>query len=184
MSAFSDDLLRASSRLYSRRRGQKGPLKSAYARRSISTAYYALFHFLLDEASVRIVGSHHDLRHRRRMFIRTFSHTGLTTAFGKLKGATVDSSAVDLFRLPATAAGPVATPPFLRQIATAYLDAKAKREDADYNLNEPLTEIDARQLHRRVKRAIDAWKSANTQTDRDFKHAVAILLSLKGQLKS
>ncbi|MDP4023394.1 hypothetical protein Q8W71_12215 [Methylobacterium sp. NEAU 140] len=184
MSTFSDDLLRASSRLLGRRKGQKGPLKGAYVRRSISTTYYALFHFLIDETAGRLVGSGNDLRQRRRLFIRTLSHAGLTTTFGKLKGATIDASVVDLFRLPSVAAGSVPTPPFLQQVATAYLDARAKREDADYNLSEPLSETDARQLRRRVTRAIGAWKAANTASDRDSKHALALLVSLRGQLRS
>jgi hypothetical protein len=183
MSTFSDDLLRAASRLYSRRKGQKGPLKSAYVRRSISTTYYALFHFCLDETALRLIGTSNDLRQRRRLFIRTMSHTGLTVAFGKLKGATVDRSVEDLFRLPGTAPGPIVAPGFVQQLAAAYLDAKAKREDADYNLNEPLSETDARQLRRRVRNAIQSWRGATTQPDRDTKHAVAILLSLKGKLR-
>lgn len=89
---------------------------------------------------MRLVGTSSDLRPMRRAYIRTFTHTGLTTAFGKLKGASLDPSIDILFRRPATPPGPIATPAFIRQIATAYLDAKAKREDADYNLNEPLTQ--------------------------------------------
>ena len=79
--------------------------------------------------------------------------------------------------------GPIPTSHFVQQLATAYLDAKANREDADYNLNEPLSETDARQLRRRVKRAIDRWENAKTPADRDFKHSVAILLALKGKLR-
>ncbi|GJE18100.1 hypothetical protein [Methylobacterium marchantiae] len=183
MSNFSDDLLRAAARLHARRTGQKGPLKSACVRRSISTSYYAIFHFSLDEAALRLIGTSNELRQRRRLFVRTLSHTGLTITYGKLKGATIEKSVEDLFRLPATAAGPISTPAFVQQLATAYLDAKAKREDADYNLSEPLSATDARQLHRRVRRAIRDWKSAASAADRDTKHAVALLLSLKGKLR-
>lgn len=183
MSTFSDDLLRAASRLYYRRKNQRGPLKSAYVRRSISTTYYAIFHFCLDEAALRLVGTNNDLRQRRRLFIRTLSHSGLTVAFGKLKGTTIEKSVEDLFRTPGTPSGPIATPLFVQQLASAYLDAKAKREDADYDLNEPLSETDARQLRRRVVRAIRAWENATTQTDRDTKHVVAILLATKGKLR-
>ena len=183
MSSFSDDLLRASARLYTRRRGQKGPLKSAYIRRSISTTYYAIFHFVLDETAVRLVGAGSDLRQRRRLFIRTLSHAGLSISFAKLKGIVIEKSVEDLFRLPSTPPGAVATPRFVQQLATAYLDAKAKREDADYNLNEPLSATDARQLRRRVVRAIEGWKAATAPLDRDTKHTVAILISLKGKLK-
>ncbi len=132
---------------------------------------------------MRLVGTSSDLRPMRRAYIRTFTHTGLTTAFGKLKGASLDPSIDILFRRPATPPGPIATPAFIRQIATAYLDAKAKREDADYNLNEPLSATDASQLHRRVRLAMQAWEQATTPADRDTKHALALLLSLKGQIR-
>lgn len=183
MSTFGDDLLEAASSLLSRRTGQKGPLKSAYVRRSISTTYYAIFHFCLDEAALRLVGTGGELRQRRRLFIRTLSHSGLTAGFGKLKGATIDRSVEDLFRSPSDAPGPVAVPAFVQQIATAYLTAKAMREDADYNLSAPLSASDARKIRRRVHLALQAWTGANTQADRDAKHAVALLLSLKGRLR-
>ena len=183
MSSFSDDLLRASARLYTRRRGQKGPLKSAYIRRSISTTYYAMFHFVLDEMAVRLVGAGNDLRQRRRLLIRTLSHTGLSSSVAKLKGAVIERSVEDLFRLPSTPLGAVSTPDFVQRLAAAYLDAKAKREDADHNLNEPLSQTDAHQLRRRVIRAIRDWQAATAPPDRDTKHAVAILISLKGKLK-
>ena len=111
------------------------------------------------------------------------SHSGLAATFGKLKAAKIDKSVEDLFRLPTTPMGPVATPVFVQQMATAFLDAKTKREDADYNLNEPVSETDARQLRRRVIRAMTAWESATTPADRDAKHTVAILLSTKGKLR-
>lgn len=183
MSAFSRDLLRAASRLQTRRSGQKGPLKAAYVRRSISTVYYAVFHFILDETAVRLVGASSHLRQRRRIFIRTLSHSGLASTFAKLRGAKIDKTVEDIFRLPATPAGPVNTPQFVQVMATAFLDAKSKREDADYNLNEPVSETDLRQLRRRVIRAMTRWEQATSAADRDAKHAVAILVSLKGRLR-
>ena len=181
MSSFSDDLLSASERLHARRSGQKGPLKSAYVRRSISTTYYALFHFILDEAAIRIVGAGNDLR--QNLFVRTLSHASLSTTFGKLKGDTIDRSVEDLFRPPGSSPGAIATSAFLQQLATAYLDARVKREDADYNLNEPLSETDALRLRRRVIRAIEGWQAATAPSDHDLKHAVAVLLFARGRLK-
>lgn len=183
MSDFSTDLLSAAQQLIERKAGQKGPFRSAFVRRSISTTYYALFHFCLDEATMRLVGTSGDLRQMRRSYARTFTHTGLTVAFGKLRGATIDPTIDVVFRRPGTPPGPIATPAFVQQLATAYLDAKAKREDADYNLNEALSTTDASQVHRRVRRAIEAWEQATTPSDRDIKHAVALLLSLKGQIR-
>lgn len=183
MSDFVEDLLQAADHLCTRRKGQRGPIKTAFVRRSLSTSYYALFHFCLDEAASRLVGSGSALRQRRRLVLRTFSHGGLTTAFDKLKGAHIDRSVADLFQRPSTKPGPIATPDFVRALANTYVDARGKREDADYNLGEPFDKADARQLHNRVASAIRGWQAANTPADRDTKHAVALLLSLKGKLR-
>jgi hypothetical protein len=86
-------------------------------------------------------------------------------------------------RMAAERPGPIATPDFVRALSTTYVDARGKREDADHNLGEPFDEADARQLHNRVANAIRGWQAANTQADRDTKHAVALLLSLKGKLR-
>jgi len=81
-------------------------------------------------------------------------------------------------------AGPLAAAPlFAQNLARAFIDAQTKRESADYDLNEPLSETDARVLRLRVRRAIGNWRAANTSADRDFKHALYILILLKGQLR-
>jgi hypothetical protein len=66
MAAYDEELLEAARRLLVRRKGQRGKLPAARICRSISTSYYALFHFLIDEASLRVVGTGADLRIRRR----------------------------------------------------------------------------------------------------------------------
>jgi hypothetical protein len=68
-------------------------------------------------------------------------------------------------------------------MAAAFSDAQAKRHDADYDLNEALTELDAQNLIARVEREIAAWRAANTAEDRDFKHALCVLMLLKGQIR-
>jgi hypothetical protein len=143
---------------------------------------YALFHFLLEEAGARLVGTHNDLLRRRRILIRSFSHRGITLALNKVKGRNVDPAVEDFLRPPTSGAGLVASPPFAQNIAKTFFDAQAKRHDADYNLNEPLSEADARLLRARVRRAIDTWHVANSVPDKDFKHALCLLMLLKGQL--
>ena len=90
MARFEDELLAVASRLIRRRPGQRGKLSSAQIRRSISTSYYALVHFLLSEAGTRLVGSRNDLRRRRQILARAFTHRGIRTALEKVGGETVD----------------------------------------------------------------------------------------------
>lgn len=180
---FDEELIAAARRLLKRRVGQKGKLPSARVRRSISTAHYALFHFLVEESSRTIVGSHNDLRRRRRTLARAFSHAGLKTALEKVRGRHVDASASELLRPRGITTGVVTVPTYLRETASAFFDAQSKRHDADYDLNKSASELDARLLIARVRRAASAWRAANTTADKDFKHALAILMLLKGQIR-
>ncbi len=182
--AYDDELLDAAGRLLARRSGQRGRLPSARIRRSISTSYYALFHFFLDEVGTRVVGTHNDLRRRRRILGRTITHKGTKATLDKVRGVRADASVEDFLRPPGVALVPVAPPLFVRNLANAFIDAQAKRHDADYDLNKPLSELDARLLRTRARRVIAGWRAANTAADRDFKNALCILILLKGQLRA
>ena len=98
MSAYDEELLKAATRLLARPAGRRGPIGSAYVRRRISTSYYALFHFLLEEVTRRVARTGNGLRGR-------------------------------------------------------------------------------------VRRVIRAWRNADVKADRDFKHALSILILLRGQLR-
>ena len=132
----------------------------------------------------RIVGSHHNLLERRRILARTISHKGLKTALDKVRGNAVDRSVEDFLRPVDGARGRVVPPLFARGLADAFDDAQTKRLDADYDMNKALSELDANSLAERIKRSIDAWRAATSDADRDFKHALCVLMLLRGQLRS
>jgi hypothetical protein len=182
MAQYDQELLDAAQSLLKRRSGQRGRLPSARVRRSVSTTYYALFHFLSDEVTTLVAGTGNDLRVRRRTLARTISHNGLRTALDKIRGARVQQG-VEAFFQSGIQAGPVAPPAFAQSLANAFIDAQKKREGADYDLNEPLSETDARLLRLRVRRVIKSWRAARSRSDRDFKRALAILILLKGKLR-
>jgi hypothetical protein len=183
MPPYDGELLAAAQRLLARRSGQRGKLPDARIRRSISTSYYAIFHFLIEEAGLRLIGSHNDLRRRRRVLARTFTHAGIKTALDKVRGADVDVSVEEFVRWPGAPAGRLQPPLFARNVARAFADAQAKRHDADYDLNKGLSVIDARLTKDRVGAAITDWRSATTAADRDFKDSLCMLMLLKGQLR-
>ncbi len=152
-------------------------------RRSISTTYYALFHFLADEAGLLLVGTDNKFRQRRRILARAFTHSGMKVALSKVRGVIVDLSVEEFFRPVGTRAGSVHPPQFARVVAAAFLDAQSKRNDADYNLNKELSTADAQLLAKKVEEAISAWNDASSMED-DFKHALCLLMLMKGQIKS
>lgn len=182
MASYDEELLLAARLLLVRRSGLRGKLPSARVRRSISTTYYALFHFILDEVGQRVIGTGNDLRVRRRALARTVSHRAIKTAMDKVRGNAVDTSIADFMRV-GPGVGPVVAPAFARNLANVFTDAQAKRHDADYDLNRVLSEADARALRARVRRTIKHWRTARSKPDRDAKHAICALVLLKGQLR-
>jgi hypothetical protein len=183
MSTYDSDLLAVSRRLLARSSGQRGKLPGASIRRSLSTTYYALFHFLVDEAGLRLIGAHNDLRRRRRVLARNFTHAGMRTALEKVRGPQLDISVEDFLRWPGAPEGRLPSPTFAQSLAKAFLDAQTKRHDADYDLNKLLTATDARLTRTRVKDVIREWRSSNSFEDRDFKNGLCMLMLLKGQLR-
>ena len=143
-----------------------------------------MVHWMLEEVGARVVGTRNDLRRRRRILSRAVTHRGIRTTLDKMRGAQVDASVEDFLRSPGVAAGPVTPPPFVRNLANAFADAQTKRHDADYDLNKPLSEADARLLRERTHLVIAGWRVAKTAADRDFKNALCVLIVLKGQLRA
>lgn len=183
MASHDEELIAAANRLLARRSGQRGRLPGARVRRSISTAYYAIFHFVLEDATRNLVGTRNDLRRRRNTLVREFTHEGMRVSLEKVRGANVHSNVAELLRPPGAAVGTVASPVFARTLASAFSDAQAMRHDADYDLNKSLSELDALRLIARVQRATREWRAATGAEARDFKRALSLLLLLKGQLR-
>ena len=108
--SFADDLLEQSFHLSNR---DVGKPKQASLRRAVSTAYYALFHLLIDESvSARAV------ERQRSVLARTFDH-------GKMKS--VCESTLK------TATGGGRTPPELVTVAQNFIRLQDWRHAADYN---------------------------------------------------
>jgi uncharacterized protein (UPF0332 family) len=184
MASYDSELIDTARMLLVRQTGQRGRLSAARLRRSISTSYYALFHFLLEQVALQLLGSTNDVRRRRHVFSRVLTHIGIKSALEKVRKANVDVSIADFMRSGILADGPVATPDFARKMASAFADAQAARHGADYDRNSLVIAENAVQILDRVKEAIDAWNAANSQSDRDFKKALCILVTLKGKLRS
>ena len=138
---------------------------------------------MLDEIGRRIVGTQNGLRVRRRVVARTIGHASIKRTLDKARGGTFDLGILPFISSDVNAV-PLAVPRFVRNLALAFIDAHAKREDADYNLNEELSAADARLLYLRVRRAIRGWREAKAASDKDMKKAICLLIVLKGQLRT
>jgi hypothetical protein len=182
MASFDDELLSAAKLLVKRKKGQKGKLPQARIRRSISTIYYALFHFILAEVGRSVVGATNDVRVRRSALGRTVTHQAIKIALGRVRGRQVEKGFEEFFRYR-LGNGPVNVPDYARQIALTFIDAQSKRHDADYNLEESLGARDVELLQRRVSKVIANWRGANQPSDRDFKKSLCLLVTIGGKLR-
>lgn len=133
MSRYPVEPLAAARHLVARGQRPRGRMPAALVRRSTSTSYYALFHFLLEEATARIVGTAADLLRRRRVTARAFTHTGTRQALERVQKPQVAPGLQTLF-------GVAAPPAFARTIGQLFSRAQEQRREADYGLNAALSE--------------------------------------------
>jgi uncharacterized protein (UPF0332 family) len=155
--SFPDQLLEQARHLAKR---EKTRPRQASLRRAVSTAYYALFHLLISEATKNWKRA--DQRH---VLARAFDH-------GKMKNASEGSKVSKILNvnLPTNHDGE------LRRVADTFIQSQQERFTADYDnatqwtRTQVLSRIDA------VADAFQGWKSI-----RDEPSAQAYLLSFLGK---
>jgi hypothetical protein len=157
MPRYSSELLAQAGMLA--RREPRRP-KQASLRRSISAAYYALFHFLIEEATRLTIGAGHNRNALRQFASRSFVHGKMKTACDEFTKATPKSDALKPF-WPALA---VQGNTDLKTVALNFIDLQEARHEADYNLSRHFTRQDATTATDKTQDAIEAWgrlKAAN-----------------------
>lgn len=120
--------------------------KQASLRRAVSTAYYAVFHLLIHEATSRmgLRGSRREA-HRRAMG-RTFDHGAMKRACRAVHGGTL------------AVLGDLDPPRELRDVAAAFVKLQQRRHDADYDLTEPFSKQQATSEVERAEVAFTDWR--------------------------
>lgn len=158
--AYADDLLAVAQDLADLDAGNP---REATRRRSISTAYYALFHLLISEAV-----ANWQRAEQRYILARLFDHGPMNTA------ALNKISELNAYLNADPPSGPQRTlAENLHNIAAAFVAAQQARFDADYNVGEEVTETMMRTEIERVADAFHSWR-----TIRDEPDAQMFLLSL------
>lgn len=104
--------------------------KQANLRRAISAAYYACFHFLVDEACRAQIGSLHDQAPFRQVLGRAFAHGVMNEACKSFAGGTLKRGVSK--GLPVGFSITVE----IRDLAATFVDLQDKRHLADYDLTE------------------------------------------------
>lgn len=123
--------------------------RQASLRRAVSTAYYALFHFLVDEASAFLArGSHQGLK---TLLSRAFEHSEMKNAARAFAGTTLKDNIADRI-------GIGTVPVDLRQVAQSFMDLQEARHEADYDRSRIFTKRATEDLVELASRAFEAWK--------------------------
>lgn len=142
------DLLAQASHLASKE--PKRP-KQASLRRAVSTTYYALFHFLIDESSSFLIsGGGPDRRKLRLAIARSFVHAQMKTASQAFAGSSKNPWA-SLFSIPLG----------LATIAQTFVDLQQARHEADYDLTRTWGRSQVETLIARAEHAISLWGSVS-----------------------
>ena len=109
---------------------ERGKPKQVSLRRATSAAYYALFHFLIDQATRQIIGSRAADANQRHWLARAFKHNEMAEVSKSFGSGNLPRRA--MFHTQ-----PIQVPKSLRSIASAFLELQEARHEADYDLLRP-----------------------------------------------
>lgn len=143
-----------------------GKPKQVSLRRSISAAYYALFHFLVSEACRAIIGAQHDQRGYRDALARAFAHSSMKSACSSFAGGQLPASVMK--PLPRNPQGQYAIAQEIRTIAHTFSELQRRRNLADYDPSERFKRSEVLVLIEQVEDVIEDFASLPTSNDRRF----------------
>jgi uncharacterized protein (UPF0332 family) len=160
--AYADDLLELAQHLANL--DPTNP-RQACLRRSVSTAYYALFHLLISEATSNWIRP--ELR----------SDLGRLFGHGKMKSASKEkrSELEAHFKKNPPSSPDLAVFRHLHTVTDAFIQVQQKREEADYDTGKKWNQTDVLTQIEAVEAALESWR-----TIRDEPVAPAYLVSLLG----
>ncbi len=131
-------------------RREKGKPRQASLRRAISTAYYALFHLLIESATRALLGTGAEEIEMRGILARAFDH-------GEMAEASKGFKAGSLPKILEPALKGAALSEDLKVVATALLDLQTERHLADYDTSKRFHRAPTRSLVRSAEDAFAAW---------------------------
>ena len=138
--AFHDDLLRQASHLV---HFEPETPAQASLRRAVSTAYYALFHFLISEA---VANWNQDVL--RSYLARAFDHAAMKNASNRV---------LDNKKFPFSGENPVVVEK-LRRVAESFVELQDKRHIADYDNTTVWTPVTALTQVTSAEQAFLTWR--------------------------
>jgi uncharacterized protein (UPF0332 family) len=136
------DLIEQAQHLATRERGKP---RQASLRRAVSAAYYALFHLLANESTLRLIpNSPERLRAQAQ---RAFNHGEMKNACEQI--AKSSNVLLGLVVLPLEAE--------LKTVAEVFVELQQQRHSADYDLSQSFSRIKVLGIVAKANLAISAW---------------------------
>lgn len=108
--------------------------KQANLRRAVSSAYYAVFHYLVHEASCVQFGTQHAQAPYRHVLGRAFVHSVMKQACISFSGGTLKEAVIK--GLPRDAVGNFPIQQAIQDMAYCFVNLQEKRHSADYDRSE------------------------------------------------
>jgi hypothetical protein len=131
-------------------------------RRAVSDAYYAVFHFLIDQSCRVMIGAQHDQAAYRQVLGRAFSHAVMRSACESFAGGTLRAAASK--GLPAS----FSISQDVRRTATIFLELQDARHAADYDLTERFNRSDVILLIQQATAAIALFQNSPAGNEKRF----------------
>lgn len=155
MSRLSSDLLEQAKLL-----SGKDPTrpKQASIRRSISTSYYALFHYLVEECTGLLLGTGSGNKEFRQLLARAAVHGTMKSACYEVRKATP----APLYQAAFQSLAPAGAPE-LSLVAIAFIQLQEWRHQADYDVSATLSRQNSLNCYELAKEAFTAWKVLKTK---------------------
>jgi uncharacterized protein (UPF0332 family) len=125
--------------------------KQSSLRRAVSTAYYSLFHLLIDEAARLMLGGSRHQRSHRDAIARGFSHSSMVGACKSFAAASLPRALTEMLPRFSVSAE-------LRVVADTFGELQYQRHQADYNRAAAFTRSEVVELLSSLDSAMEAWK--------------------------
>lgn len=118
--------------------------KQTNLRRAVSSLYYGVFHFLVNEACCAQFGTQHAQAPYRNVVARAFTHSVMKSACSGFGGGTLKETIIK--GLPRDSAGKYPIELAIQEIAISFVDLQEKRHHADYDRSEQFRRSDVLEL--------------------------------------
>lgn len=136
--------------------------KQGNLRRAVSSAYYSMFHFLVDHSCRSLLGSGNERRRYREIMARAFEHDVMVSVCKAFAGTTLPKAIHD--RLPAT----FTIHRDLSNLALAFRQSQEKRHLADYDLTQRFSRDDVLALIREADQVIGKFANVGHLAETRF----------------